>query len=779
MPVLSKDCSYASFIKCENHELLSTFITSLEKHTNCKTLLDIIKAYKKIKCQFFKMDGIEKAIYIVMINGNNDGLLVKLAKEYNFPRGCPIVWIPDDDYIKFQGFYPKFKNAEKPGNEFTELDNKKITSVAINPKVSGFLAHVVGFKYNDIHYWTVCSKKSASHDSEFVIWAHEIISKLMTEDLIKKLCDNFYIAGEVLIRKDNCHGYITERDMCCITCVGQGFDTNSDPSVVNGLMSYYNVNQIYDFCTQYKLSCCDQVQLVETERMSYKDILSELFKNRSIASTDTYEKSLSKLGETGNAIIKPGVSHKDINSIMEGTILFIEYLDDVGNTRKLVIKVKFGYYVLNTMFLRPYILSNYLKPDEKCFTPEEFIKYWITSEYQDYFSDLCNKAVDFIKKNHETLDVSSHIFIGEHVRKTSSVITPSISIKKEPHVLYVLAGLVGGGKTILGNFFGEKYYLCHIDGDYVCNKDGTNYTYSLGSLRNPTTSSKIYKAISEGKTVIISCGGGALLPSSQREPERLTLLDNLETLFDQPFKLVLLYISPNTKTVIKCKDFDEFELYIGSNDEITEKAFKDRVKRGEYSDISSKGALSQALEKLQKRSKENENIMKYYTIASIFYVLPCITHGDDLSKLLPEDFKLPTNEGVLIPKFRNVWFVVICKSKIYHITWIYNNDVSGVLPVFDVLEGTMYTVTVSNETDKRGKVCSVIIFEDLKQPSGKPLHVTINMCGLPNKDSTKIYEYKDKLSELSFSSSKGDVYKASSDITTEPAVVQVIDTICF
>ena len=63
--------------------------------SNCK---------QAIRTSFHQAIGYEN-VYLVMIIGSNDKLLIKLASKYGFPRGFPIIWIPNIS-MQYFGFYP-------------------------------------------------------------------------------------------------------------------------------------------------------------------------------------------------------------------------------------------------------------------------------------------------------------------------------------------------------------------------------------------------------------------------------------------------------------------------------------------------------------------------------------------------------------------------------------------------------------------------------------------------------------------------------------------------
>lgn len=74
-------------------------------------------------------------MYIVMVKGNNDGALIKLGAECGFPRGFPVLWVPNV-ITRYFGFLPKFENDDRQQIDFFD---DKIDSIRFFKKWSGFL----------------------------------------------------------------------------------------------------------------------------------------------------------------------------------------------------------------------------------------------------------------------------------------------------------------------------------------------------------------------------------------------------------------------------------------------------------------------------------------------------------------------------------------------------------------------------------------------------------------------------------------------------------------
>lgn len=83
-------------------------------------------------------------MYIVMVKGNHDGALVKLGTECGFPRGFPVLWIPNVT-TRYFGFLPKFENDER--QQIDTFDDK-MQSIRFFKKWSGFLGNFIWYYDN-------------------------------------------------------------------------------------------------------------------------------------------------------------------------------------------------------------------------------------------------------------------------------------------------------------------------------------------------------------------------------------------------------------------------------------------------------------------------------------------------------------------------------------------------------------------------------------------------------------------------------------------------------
>jgi hypothetical protein len=156
----------------DSNTLRERFIDDMELFGNAgdntckllKTLMDREKRSLRLNCwQTTNENPLLNECYLIMIKGSNDGLLIRLAKECNFPRGFPIIWIPNQ-YIRFYGFYPKFANDAKEEKPTDDKVFRGVKEIDFNFKYSGFLVQFVPFKLKGHLFWTMCSKNATSNE---------------------------------------------------------------------------------------------------------------------------------------------------------------------------------------------------------------------------------------------------------------------------------------------------------------------------------------------------------------------------------------------------------------------------------------------------------------------------------------------------------------------------------------------------------------------------------------------------------------------------------------
>jgi len=105
--------SYLPFEPIDDAKLKTELKEEFLNDPNNKKLSTLLKnsQFKKGIAVNIHKCSIEGA-YIIMVKGQNDGLLIKLGKGYGFPRGFPIFWVPNV-ITRYFGFLPKFSNDDR------------------------------------------------------------------------------------------------------------------------------------------------------------------------------------------------------------------------------------------------------------------------------------------------------------------------------------------------------------------------------------------------------------------------------------------------------------------------------------------------------------------------------------------------------------------------------------------------------------------------------------------------------------------------------------------
>jgi energy-coupling factor transporter ATP-binding protein EcfA2 len=762
--------NYAKFKKVTD-DLHQKFIFDVNKYSEkskqfkiLNTILTTTNKKLKVNLKFFQMINHENPVYIVMINANDDTILMELAKQYNFPRGCPIVWIPEEK-IMFNGFYSKFKNDDGIGsdfvNDFKEIKDFIVTGININEKISGFLCHIIGFKLDNKYYWTLCSKKSAdSVDSIYINMAYEIISKNMTFELVKKLANGLYLGCEILHPNDNTHGYVTKNKTFVITCVGFGF-SNNDFNDDKNLMSYYNEVDMHSFCIKNNLACGVQYSFTG-ENKNYLGLLELFFQDRDLMTAVTIEERIPNIIDwvEKNDIIftkKLGTYNheKDINEIMEGCIVFITYITPTGEIKKKIFKAKFGYYVINTMFFRDNI-ERMLK-GSPLRSAESFVKFWITPKYYEYFIQLCNMGMKYIETITLEHDKVYHIQMAEYARTNVPIISNDIKINKKKKLICII-GPIGSGKT---SYMTELAKLIPnskpIDGDKVLFLQDENITQKLSNLRNPATMSLIYQALTEGKIPIISFGGGVFIGGKDKNIEVKKWLNDVFG-YNIDFEFEIFYCTSKVKTITKCSK-EEFNNYIDPGTNINE-IVKNRLIRGEWKLESKKE--TEFIQDIIQRSSDNaiKIAPKFLTLVQKeIYLLPSVITPSEVSEYLSSHieeinslFVCNDKESLTFTPNR-VYAIFKVADSYLHTTQYYGDGITIIpscnLVSGDKLVGCMYSTQLQCTPPlNKPKTCKVIDFNSDLIKTDRRTHITITMNGLPNKDSIQIIEKWDCIETL-------------------------------
>lgn len=310
-------------------------------------------------------------VYVVSIIGSNDGILIKLANECNFPRGFPVLWIPN---VKMQyfGFYPKFSNDDRQTvDDLSEFDN--VTGVDFFKKWSGFLGQLMVFKIGNEKYWTVASKNSAINISPFVADAKRIFEPFVTDELADAMIkQQLHICAEIMSQNDQVHGTRVIKETPIVTAIGVGqlydpskTNKNSKNNNQNSFANFFSNEALVDFCVKYHLPCDSAISIINP--IAAKTFIKKLSLDRDFMTDDKLMEMLK--GFEKDVIVRKGtVVHSDIlGNCLEGLVIKLKH----QNNAVIVKKYKFASYTIRTMLLREefnnFVIGNKLTERVKTF----------------------------------------------------------------------------------------------------------------------------------------------------------------------------------------------------------------------------------------------------------------------------------------------------------------------------------------------------------------------------------------------------------------------------
>lgn len=306
-------------------------------------------------------------MYIVMVKGNNDGALIKLGVECGFPRGFPVLWVPNVS-TRYFGFLPKFENDDR--QQIDTFDDK-IESIRFFKKWSGFLGQLLVWEFNGNNYWTVCSKNAVGFDSNFVRDAHRLFEPFVTDQLVEDMIKlNLHICAEMISKKDQVHGSKTKNETPVVTVVGKQITTENKQFV-----EFLSHPDVVKFCVLHNLPCDSAITIRGQQGCS--QFLSELTQKRDFMD----DSMLNKLVESQPQLLveKGTITHYNVvGERLEGLVLNLTFCNGKSITKK----YKFPGYTIRTMLFRPkfegkkmFTFGAMLKKDT-----QRFVNFWCVSE---------------------------------------------------------------------------------------------------------------------------------------------------------------------------------------------------------------------------------------------------------------------------------------------------------------------------------------------------------------------------------------------------------------
>ena len=736
--------SYLAFEKFTPSQALSaSFDSSLEPR-----LQEILRKYKKtIRVSFHQAIHI-KDVYLVMLVGSADHILIELAKKFGFPRGFPILWVAGSRVQTF-GFYPKFDNDDRQSpDDLNEFDN--VTSLSFSKKWSGFLGQLIAFEIESKMYWTVTSKNSADHSSQYVADACRLLTPFVTKDLLDALIkNNFHICAEIISKNDQTHGCRVLKETPIITAIGK------KPSSKNFVDFLDNIAQV-EFCVQYGLPCDSSITV-----NNGKEFIQKLSANRDFM-TDT---KLEEMLVTSNVVITKGnITHREVlGDRLEGLVI------KMGNNIK---KYKFPNYTVLTMLLREvfvdFSFSSVLMNKAK-----SFVDHWcVTDIGREHWYKFALKA--FVMRREF---VSSDANVGDHIQIADSItgvedavelFNSSLSGNKCATVV-ICMGPLGSGKSSFAEALCDKDEdLVHIDGDILGLDMDT--VMKLGKERNDYTIWKIIEALMHGKVPVVSTGGGVLF--SQGKAMKFILSNKIQNTLNVPVRIILC-LANNAENIT---ELDKHYNPVNYNDlDAAEKAIIYRVKTGAWTidpkyltnkKISKEAALHNFAGVVAKKTSENSVFAKELIKQSdLIFGFPIINEANygmhrelDMGMILSQIKKY---DKIPSGKFSQIRLLMQVDNLCgVHITWKFSmkNDI-----VFSTEEFEKLSQNYNNEPGhiielKSGT--SLITFAVPEKPIHEDgsTHITINLGAHAAKETGTIVRAMNAgLDRVCLPTPKGDI----------------------
>ena len=620
--------SYLSFSPVEKKkaELISQFI---EDSNNSKFATIYKKHKKNLRVNIYNAAELGSNLYLVMVRGNFDRILVELGRKHGFPRGFPILWSPKK-LTRYFGFLPKFSNDIRK-QEADNLSNMNIKSVSFFKKWSGFLGQLLVFSFENQNYWTVCSKNSANPDLYFVQEGRKLFEPYITESLVQDMvARKFHICAEMMSHGDQVHGARVLKETPIVTVIGEQVATKSNTAFV----SFLSHEEVVKFCVQHNLPC-DSATSIHGER-DCRAFFHELSKTRDFMNDEKFE---NLLGSISSSSLSGTVTHREVlGNVLEGVVFKIEFSNGKVETQK----YKFPGYTIRTMLLRtemegfgdrdrkPFCISHVLKKKAR-----RFVNHWCVSPSGREFWYKKGLEAFLLYSTRGTEGKSLEDGVGVHIQLMDEIgySEPIFGIESEfdklatkmtSSTVVIVLGPIGSGKSKMMNMLCSQNALFEpIDGDKL--GLGTDITLRLGAERNPYTLWKIIEALMQGKIPVISCGGGVLFDFKGN----LILRDSILRTLGISVNIIAL-CSGDSSDIESVFDFDTSTLPLMYQDAaVVNATVLERVKLGEWKlpeKFKKKGGVQGFAKMIATNSSNNVKFArKVFEESDSSFIFPMVT----------------------------------------------------------------------------------------------------------------------------------------------------------
>lgn len=297
----------------------------------------------------------------------SDTAAIHAANITNAPRGWKIVLIESSDSIVHMPFYEKFSNTD--GNDVYSSIPSGSNKAVFFEKWSGHLGmfNVISIEGE---YYCIATSKNSGEDTLYVnefkkILMEKVFSKMSTEQLhmlFKEMSEtNITISGEVLTKKDVCHGTDVLEDSFIVTCIAKSYQVIAGKEILSegsnkAGVYYYTLEELCDFADMYKLPYSDLFTVEGTNEELNEFFLSIARERDNLTYTDL-RKQVHIYGTQTNLKIK----------VRQGSVNYIQLSGDViegivvrfynESNYLLTLKIKGGPYTFATFLVREAIDS--------------------------------------------------------------------------------------------------------------------------------------------------------------------------------------------------------------------------------------------------------------------------------------------------------------------------------------------------------------------------------------------------------------------------------------
>ena len=749
---------YLQFTSVQNTKLAEKF---LNDQTNQK-LSKIIKGNKKnlaVKLHTCEVDN----LYLVIVRGKFDRILIKLGKECGFPRGFPILWCPGK-YTRYFGFLPKFSNDDRQTVDDVSVGNTQ--SVRFFKKWSGFLGQLLVWDHEGQNYWTACSKNAADHELMFVQDAKRLFEPFITPTLVANMiAKKLHLCAEMISLQDEVHGARVLKETPIVTVVG----TSSLDD--NRFVDFLHHTEVVDFCQENSLPCDSAITI--TGKKSCDLFFQALTRDRDFMTNSKFKHTLDDIPARDISVQKGTITHAEVQGdTLEGLVMHMTRHDGTTETKK----YKFPNYTIRTMLLRTvfncstfdndsrvnydFVLSNSLRK-----RAQRYASYWCVSEKgKSYWYEraltgfmLFNHIISGTESGNQfkkSLGLTDENMIGVHIRLADYMLNavPPFEVsskfdelsRKVDATVIVILGPIGSGKSRIGNLLvgvhgGDQNYI-HIDGDDL--GLGSKATLGLGMERNVYTQWKIISALYQGKIPVISTGGGALTSFNS-----VVIRGVVRDVLNLSLNLIVLVPDP---TITQLTEFQPAinpnTLTFYNNTKSVEKVVKRRLQKGEWElDTkykTKKNGVDEFCQFIGNISKKNSKFCtKFMEESDYTFLFPAVT-PNNYKKVASLDFD--TVHGVVtnnnakptVGKFQQIR--ILCHvtkpqmkiDKYHHITLEFDGDrnIEKTWLDFETMNNKIKTFDMGGSLVclKNGNNKVTIAIPTNKVHSDNSTHITIN-----------------------------------------------------